>query len=567
MPLRIVSPRRLENARELDTSIRLDESAPAGINKAHEAHVDIPSGGEMRGFATRNGSTQRVFRRLSGLLPWRDSSGNERPGQSFCFKKEIGMRRSIVPNRSQLVALTLGLALSAGASTLALAQARQVPEARQQITLSFAPVVQKTAPSVVNVYGARVERRPQNPFMDDPFFRRFFGDGGFGLPREQVQRSLGSGVIVDAGAGLVVTNNHVIEGMTEVKVALADKREYEATILLRDPRTDLAVLKLKGAKELAAIEVGDSDALQIGDLVLAIGNPFGVGQTVTQGIISALARTQVGVGDAQSFIQTDAAINPGNSGGALVDMQGRLTGINTAIFSKSGGSVGIGFAIPSAMVRVVVDSAKTGATTVRRAWFGARLQALTQDVADGLGLDRPAGSVVASVVDSGPAAEGGLKRSDVILAVDGVGVDDPESFGYRFATRPIGGTTQLTVLRGGKRITIPVKLTPAPETRPREPVKVGGRSPFTGLTVLNLSPAVAEELSIDLSTEGVVVGNIEEGSPAARVGFQKGDLILAINGERINASREIELATRERKRSWEVTISRGGQTVTSVFGG
>lgn len=476
------------------------------------------------------------------------------------------MRRSIMPNRSQFVALALGLGLSAGMHTPAPAQLRQAPETRQQITLSFAPVVQKTAPSVVNVYGARVERRPQNPFMDDPFFRRFFGDGGFGLPREQVQRSLGSGVIVDA-AGLVVTNNHVIQNMTEVKVALADKREYEAEIVLRDPRTDLAVLRVKGAKDLAAIELGDSDALQIGDLVLAIGNPFGVGQTVTQGIVSALARTQVGVGDAQSFIQTDAAINPGNSGGALVDMQGRLTGINTAIFSRSGGSHGIGFAIPSAMVRVVVESAKSGAVLVRRPWFGARLQALTQEVADGLGLDRPAGSVVASVVEKGPAAEGGLKRSDVILAVDGVAVDDPEGFGYRFATRPLGGTTQLTVLRGGKRITVPVKLTPAPETRPREPVKVGGRSPFTGLTVMNLSPAVAEELSIDPSTEGVVVAMIEENSAAARVGFQKGDLVLAINGERINASRDIELATRERKRAWEVTISRNGQTVTSVFGG
>lgn len=476
------------------------------------------------------------------------------------------MRRSIMPNRSQFVALALGLGLSAGMHTPASAQLRQAPETRQQITLSFAPVVQKTAPSVVNVYGARVERRPQNPFMDDPFFRRFFGDGGFGLPREQVQRSLGSGVIVDA-AGLVVTNNHVIQNMTEVKVALADKREYEAEIVLRDPRTDLAVLRVKGAKDLAAIELGDSDALQIGDLVLAIGNPFGVGQTVTQGIVSALARTQVGVGDAQSFIQTDAAINPGNSGGALVDMQGRLTGINTAIFSRSGGSHGIGFAIPSAMVRVVVESAKSGAVLVRRPWFGARLQALTQEVADGLGLDRPAGSIVASVVEKGPAAEGGLKRSDVILAVDGVAVDDPEGFGYRFATRPLGGTTQLTVLRGGKRITVPVKLTPAPETRPREPVKVGGRSPFTGLTVMNLSPAVAEELSIDPSTEGVVVAMVEENSAAARVGFQKGDLVLAINGERINASRDIELATRERKRAWEVTISRNGQTVTSVFGG
>lgn len=477
------------------------------------------------------------------------------------------MDRGILRNRGRAIAVATAVTLLAGLPAApALAQVRQVPEARQQITLSFAPVVQRTAPSVVNVYGARIERRPQNPFMDDPFFRRFFGDGGFGVPREQVQRSLGSGVVVDAG-GLVVTNNHVIEGMTEVKVALADKREYEASIVLRDPRTDLAVLKVKGAKELAALELGDSDQLQIGDLVLAIGNPFGVGQTVTQGIVSALARTQVGVGDAQSFVQTDAAINPGNSGGPLVDMQGRLAGINTAIFSRSGGSHGIGFAIPSAMVRVVVESAKAGATTVRRPWFGARLQVLTADVADGLGLDRPAGSVVASLVEKGPAAEGGLKRSDVILAVDGVAVDDPESFGYRFATRPLGGTTQLTVLRGGKRLTVPVKLAPAPETRPRDPVKLEGRSPLTGLTAMNLSPALAEELSIDPAAEGVVVGAIEESSAAARVGFQKGDLILAVNGERIVTSRDLETATRERKRAWEVTISRGGKTVTSVFGG
>jgi Do/DeqQ family serine protease len=448
----------------------------------------------------------------------------------------------------------------------ALGQAKQAPETRQQISLSFAPVVKQTAGAVVNVYGARIERRPQNPFMDDPFFRRFFGDRGFGVPQERVQRSLGSGVVVDA-SGLVVTNNHVIEGMSEVKIAFADKREMEATILLRDPRTDLAVLKLKGAKELNAIDLGDSDRVEIGDLVLAIGNPFGVGQTVTQGIISALARTQVGVGDAQSFIQTDAAINPGNSGGALVDMEGRVIGINTAIFSRSGGSHGIGFAIPAAMVKVVVESAKSGATTVRRPWFGARLQVLTAEVADGLGLDRPAGSVVASVVEKGPASEAGLRRSDVILAVDGVAVDDPEAFGYRFATRPLGGTASLSVLRAGKRIVLPVKLGPAPETRPRDAVVLAGRSPLTGITALNLSPAVAEELSIDTVNEGVVVGAVEEGSPAARVGFQKGDIVQAINGERIATSRELDAALRERRRQWEVTISRAGQSVTSVFPG
>lgn len=232
------------------------------------------------------------------------------------------MTERFAGNRRKLAAAAFACALGAAVAPWpALGQARQVPETREQVTLSFAPLVKRTASSVVNVYGARVEKRPQNPFMDDPFFRRFFGDGGFGVPRERVQRSLGSGVVVDAGAGLVVTNNHVIENMSEVKVAFADKREVEATILLRDPRTDLAVLKLADTKNLSAIELADTDELQVGDIVLAMGNPFGVGQTVTQGIVSALARTQIGVGDAQSFIQTDAAINPGNSGGALVDMK------------------------------------------------------------------------------------------------------------------------------------------------------------------------------------------------------------------------------------------------------
>ena len=476
------------------------------------------------------------------------------------------MQRKATFTRGILLAAALTALPVAVLPAVAQTPLRQVPESRQEISLSFAGVVKKSAGAVVNVYGARVEKQPRNPFMDDPFFRRFFGDRGFGVPQERVQRSLGSGVVVDT-SGLVVTNNHVIEGMSEVKVAFADKREVEATILLRDPRTDLAVLKLKNAKDLVPIELADSDKVEIGDIVLAIGNPFGVGQTVTQGIVSALARTQIGVGDAQSFIQTDAAINPGNSGGALVDMQGRVIGINTAIFSRSGGSHGIGFAIPAAMVRVVVESAKTGAKTVRRPWFGARLQALTPDVADGLGLDRPAGSVVAGVVEKGPAAEGGLRRSDVILAVDGIAVDDPESFGYRFATRPLGGVASLTVLRSGKRVVLPVKLVPAPELRPREPVTLSGRSPLAGLTVMNLSPALAEELAIDAGTEGVVVGEVEEGSTAARIGFQKGDIIQALNGEAMTGSREVEAALKERRRAWEVTISRGGQSVTSVFPG
>ncbi|MDJ1157272.1 DegQ family serine endoprotease [Chelatococcus sp. SYSU_G07232] len=464
--------------------------------------------------------------------------------------------------RSIVLCASLALALTAGPAS---AQQRAVPEGRAQVQLSLAPVVKQAAPAVVNVYGTRVEKQQQNPFFDDPFFRRFFG-GDFGVPQERVQRSLGSGVIVDP-SGLVVTNNHVIENMTEVKVALADRREFEAEIVLRDPRTDLAVLRLKNKGPFPALLLGDSDALEVGDFVIAIGNPFGVGQTVTQGIVSALARTQVGITDYQSFIQTDAAINPGNSGGALVDMHGRVVGINTAIFSRSGGSHGIGFAIPASMVRVVVDSARNGGRSVRRPWFGARLQVVSNDIAESIGLDRPAGALVAAIDDRSPAAQGGLLRGDVIVAVDGQPVDDPEGFGYRFATKPLGGTASLTVLRGGKKVVVPVRLEPAPETRPREAVKITGRSPLAGATAANMSPAVAEELSMDPVSEGVVITDVQEGSAAAQVGFQKGDMILAVNGERIGTSRALEKALRERSRLWELTISRKGQVFTTVLGG
>ena len=254
-----------------------------------------------------------------------------------------------------LVLATLPLGVSA--------QTRVIPESRAQVQLSFSPVVKVAAPSVVNVYGARVDKTRRSAATDE-FFRRFFGDVP-NAPRDRVQRSLGSGVVVDA-SGLIITNHHVIAEMSEVKVSLADHREIEAEIVLRDPRTDLAVLKLKSPTNLKAIEIGDDEALEVGDVVLAIGNPFGVGRTVTQGIVSAVARTNVGVSDYGYFIQTDAAINPGNSGGALVDMAGRLVGINSAIFSQSGGSVGIGFAIPSGMVRAVLASARAGAKTVRR---------------------------------------------------------------------------------------------------------------------------------------------------------------------------------------------------------
>jgi Do/DeqQ family serine protease len=455
----------------------------------------------------------------------------------------------------------LAVALVAGTGA---AQERRVPGSPAEMMASFAPVVQRVAPMVVNVYAAKVVAN-RNPFADDPFFHRFFDLPGM-MPREQVQRSLGSGVIVDA-SGLVVTNNHVIEGADEVKVALADKREFEAELVLKDARSDLAVLRLKSAHEqFPAIELGNSDELQVGDLVLAIGNPFGVGQTVTHGIVSAVARTQVGITDFQFFIQTDAAINPGNSGGALVDLRGRLAGINTAIFSRSGGSQGIGFAIPANMVRVVVASAKTGGSAVKRPWLGAKLQEVTVEIAESLGLKRPGGALVANVSPNSPAARAGLKTGDLIVAIDGQVVDDPNAFDYRFATKALGGSAQIGLLRGGKEARVTVALEPAPDV-PRDELVIRGRSPFLGAKVANLSPALAEELRIDSKAEGVAVIDVPDGSVAARYGFRRGDVIVTVNEQPIAKTRDLEKAAGDSSRTWSVTILRGGQRISAEFRG
>src|SRR6266404_312511 len=439
----------------------------------------------------------------------------------------------------------------------AMGQEVRVPSSAGEIRLSYAPVVKRVAPAVVNVYAARVVEN-RFPMFDDPIFRRFFGGGS---PREQVQRSLGSGVIVDP-AGLVVTNFHVIENADQIKVSLADKREFEADIVLKDQHSDLAVLRLKDTRErFAAIDLGDSDALAVGDIVLALGNPFGVGQTVTHGIVSAVARTQIGITDYQFFIQTDAAINPGNSGGALVDLGGRLVGINTAIFSRSGGSQGIGFAIPANMVKVVVASAKSGGSIVQRPWLGARLQAVTPEIAEGLGLKRPSGALVASVTPTSPAARAGLKTSDLIVAIDAQPVEDANAFDYRFATKAIGGSTRLGVIRGGKEVALSVVLEAAPDT-PHEELVIASPSPFQGARVSNLSPALAENLRLDPSTQGVVIVDIAAGSPAQSLGFQRGDLVLSVNNAKIAKTRDLERVAGQQSRRWSITIVRGGQQVS-----
>ncbi len=423
-----------------------------------------------------------------------------------------------------LIRSVAAICFSVVAAMPAFAQDRRVPASPAEIKLSYAPIVQRVQPAVVNVYAAKVVQN-RNPLLDDPIFRRFFGVPG--QQPEQMQRSLGSGVMVDP-SGLVVTNNHVIEGADQVKVSLSDKREFEAEIVLKDSRTDLAVLRLKDSKEkFPTLDFANSDELLVGDVVLAIGNPFGVGQTVTHGIISALARTQVGITDYQFFIQTDAAINPGNSGGALVDMTGRLAGVNTAIFSRSGGSQGIGFAIPANMVRVVVASA---------------------------------------VVPNSPAARAGLKLSDLIVAIDGQTVEDLNGFDYRFATRPLGGTSQIDVQRAGKTVKVTIPLETAPDTG-RNEIVLTGRSPFQGAKVANISPAVADELHLDADTEGVVVTDLADNATAANVGFQKGDIIMAVNNQKIVKTSDLEKATRESARLWRITVVRGGQQINVTLGG
>lgn len=456
---------------------------------------------------------------------------------------------------SALAAIAVLAATLAGAT----AQDRRVPKSPGEVRLSYAAVVQKAAPAVVNVYAARTVTS-RNPLFEDPFFRRFFGAPGMPGPSEQQQRSLGSGVLVDP-AGLVVTNHHVIDGADQVKVSLADRREFEAEIVLKDARSDLAVLRLKSnGRRFPALEFADSDALQVGDLVLAIGNPFAVGQTVTHGIISALARTQVGITDYQFFIQTDAAINPGNSGGALVDMAGKIVGINTAIFSRGGGSIGIGFAIPANMVRVVVASARGGSSVVKRPWLGARLQAVTAEIAESIGLKRPAGALVTQVTQGGPAARGGLRTGDLIVALDNQEIEDSNAFDYRFATKTIGGTSRIRLQRSGREMTVTVALEVAPEL-PRDEIVIETRSPFQGVKVSNLSPSLADQLRLDPGAEGVVVVDVVNGSIGQRF-FRPGDVVVTVNNQKMTRTSDLDRLSRQQTRLWRIVIRRGGQQMS-----
>ncbi|MBT6286695.1 MAG: Do family serine endopeptidase, partial [Rhodospirillaceae bacterium] len=414
-------------------------------------------------------------------------------------------------SRQFCVALVAAMLVGPGVSVGA--DEKRVPASRADINLSFAPLVKSAAPAVVNIYTRRVVRsRRTSPLFNDPFFRRFFGNQfpPGSRQNQRVQNSLGSGVIVSAD-GLIVTNHHVIDKADEITVVLTDRREFEAEVVTRDDGTDLAVLRIKSNDEkLPFLKLRDSDTLEVGDLVLAIGNPFGVGQTVTSGIVSALARTARGVSDFGFFIQTDAAINPGNSGGALISLDGGLIGINTAIYSRGGGSNGIGFAIPSNMVATVIGSALSGGQVVRP-WLGARGQTVDSDLARSLGLSRPSGVLINSVHPNGPAAKAGVKVGDVVVSVNAKEIADANTLKFRIATLSVGTSAAFSVMRRGQVVDISVPLQAAPEIPQRDLSLISGSNPYTGAEVANLSPALAEEISFDADAAGVVVMRVKRG--------------------------------------------------------
>lgn len=430
--------------------------------------------------------------------------------------------------------------------------ARVVPTSAAQMQLSFASVVKRTAPAVVNIF---TKRKVRNPFADDPIFGRVFGG------RERVQSALGSGVIVRSD-GVIVTNNHVVAGADEIVVALADRREFEAKVLLADERTDLAILRVNtGGKVLPTVAFHDSDNAEVGDIVLAIGNPFGLGQTVTSGIISALARTQAGVSDYQFFIQTDAAINRGNSGGALVTVDGKLIGINSAIFSRSGGNIGIGFAIPANMVKVVLNTALGGAKQVARPWLGVDVQPVDGSLAESLGLDRPIGLLVREVAPGSPAAQAGLQRQDIITKIDEFAINDEQSLNFRTTTKGIGNTVTVTYVRDGQVRTTALRLASAPANAARAMTQLDGPSPLQGATVANITPEMAEDLGVR-RTSGVVITDVDGRSTAARFGFEPGDVVVGVNGRKVADVGMLQDILRRGSRVWNVAVDRNGRTLT-----
>ncbi|MFN4172464.1 MAG: Do family serine endopeptidase [Pseudorhodobacter sp.] len=437
------------------------------------------------------------------------------------------------------------------------ALAQSVPESRTDIALSFAPLVKEAAPAVVNIYARRVVQGRSSPFSGDPFFEQFFRD--LGPARPQVENSLGSGVILRS-EGLVVSNYHVVGGATDIRVVLTDRREYSAEVIMADEESDLAVLRLSGAADLPALELRDSDGVEVGELVMAIGNPFGVGQTVTAGIVSALARSSASLGRGY-FIQTDAAINPGNSGGALIDVNGRLIGVNTAILSRSGGSNGIGFAIPANLVAEVLRQAEAGASRFERPWAGVGGQEVDAAMAEALGLERSGGIVITELHPVSPFGAAGMQPGDVILSLGGAEVNSPQEVMFRLAVAGVGRETTVEYSRDGARRQVVLRLDPPPGGEGAALALTRGG--LAGLTAAPIDPATIARLELPLSAQGVVVTDLN--GPLLRSGIAPGDVILGINGSAISDLADLAEAAEQTVRTWSVDVLRQGQRIRLRF--
>jgi Do/DeqQ family serine protease len=452
------------------------------------------------------------------------------------------LRRLATPSRiATLMLLLVG-------APVAFAQQGHLPAEVNGAPLpSLAPIVKRASPAVVNIAtrGTVTERGPRNPLLEDPFFRRFFDVPEQG-PRQRQFQSAGSGVVVDAKQGLIVTNAHVVENATEITVSTLEGRDFKATVVGADSASDLAVLRVKEAK-LAEIPLGDSSKAEVGDFVLAIGNPFGLQHTVTYGIVSALGRSGINPDGYEDFIQTDASINPGNSGGALVNLRGELVGINSAILSRSGGNIGIGFAIPSNMVRSVMDQLiKYG--EVKRGILGVNIVTLTPDIADNLGVKDAQGALVSQVVDGSAAEKAGVKAGDVITAVNGLPVKSAAELRNRIGLLRVGESVNLELLRDGK----PRKVAATVQARADSAAEGGGATDVhRALDGVDLA---------DAPGGGVLVRAVDPGSAAGQNGLKANDVIASVNRQRVGNVKELRAAVKD-KSSLLLEVRRGGTTL------
>jgi serine protease Do len=436
------------------------------------------------------------------------------------------------------------------------------------LTTGFAPVVKQTLPAVVSIVSTKVVKANGGdeglaPFFNDPQFREFFGNRmpNQRQPREQRERGLGSGVIVNPD-GYILTNNHVIDGANDIKVALTDKRELKARVIGADAKTDIALLKVD-EKNLPTLAFADSSHVQVGDIALAIGNPFGIGKTVTMGIISATGRGNLGIEDYEDFIQTDAAINPGNSGGALINTRGELIGINTAILSRAGGNQGVGFAVPVNMARQVMDQLGKGGKVVR-GYIGTTIQDVTPEMAKSFGLNEARGALVGEVTAGGPAAKAGIVNGDIITAIDGQPVVDNRELRLKISQMTPGTPVKLKIFRDGRERDVTVTLGELPVENQVAQTGPSQESSVDGISVENLTPQIARQLQLSADITGVLVSNVEQGSAAADAGLRRGDVIQEVTRTPVRNVAEYRQALRPAeqagKNSMLLVVNRGGHT-------